>query len=158
MRAAPKAASDSLSDARGRGAPARWPAARRLLEPAEFAAVTSDPESLRAGGRWLSLAGRLAASGRQQAPVRFGLTTSRRQAPRAVDRNGVRRVLRESARRHLVELDSAVGDRSLDIVLRLKSPLRDHASPNWQAWKAQLRCEADFLLQQLAARLRTADR
>jgi len=120
--------------------------------------VTSDPGSLRAGGRWLSLAGRLTASSRQRLPVRFGFTTARRQAPRAVDRNGVRRVLRESARRHLAELDSAAGDRSLDIVLRLKAPVRDHAAPNWRAWKAQLRDEADLLLQQLAARLRVVER
>jgi ribonuclease P protein component len=117
--------------------------------------VTSDPEALRAGGRWLSLAGRIAAPG-QRAPVRFGLTTSRRQAPRAVDRNGVRRVLRESARRHLAELDTAVGDRAIDIVLRLKAPLRDRAALNWRAWKAELRSEADLLLQQLATRLRAA--
>jgi len=157
MRAAPRAASDSPPDARGRGRPARWPKARRLLKPAEFAAVTSDPEALRAGGRWLSLAGRLTAPGRR-APVRFGFTTSRRQAPRAVDRNGVRRVLRESARRHLVELDAAAGDRSIDIVLRLKAPLRDRAAQNWQAWKAELRSEVDLLLQQLATRLRAAGR
>lgn len=157
MHVAPKAASASPPDARGRRTPARWPAARRLLKPAEFAAVISDPGALRIGGRWLSLAGRVIAS-QQAVPVRFGFTTSRRQAPRAVDRNGIRRVLRESARRHLAELDAAAGGLSVDVVLRLKSPPRDRAATSWRNWKAELRSESDLLLQQLAQRLRTADR
>jgi len=153
MRVAPRAASASPPDLAASRPSERLPASRRLRSPAEFVAVTSDPQALRAGRRWLSVAGRVNPAG-GAVPVRFGFTASRRQARRAVDRNTAKRVLREAARHHLVELDAAASSRSVDIVLRLKAPVPERSSLSRAAWKAALRAEADTLLSQLALRLR----
>jgi ribonuclease P protein component len=155
MPAAPKAASDSRPEPAVDGASARLPAARRLRSSAEFIAVTSDPASIRAGRRWLSIAGRIRAADRA-VPVRFGFTASRRHARRAVDRNSARRVLREAARRHAVELDAAVAPGAADIVLRLKAVVPAASALRRTAWKAELRAEADALLELMARRLRQA--
>lgn len=153
MRAVPKAASDSpperaASDPRG-----RLPTERRLRTPAQFVAVTSDPQALRAGRRWISITGRVQDDG-DGVPVRFGFTASRRNARRAVDRNTVKRVLREVARRHIEELDAAAASRSVDIVLRLKAAAPGRAAIAVGAWKQTLRAEAEALLTELARRLR----
>ena len=118
--------------------------------------MTSDPQALRAGRRWLSIAGRVQAGG-GDAPVRFGFTASRRNARRAVDRNAAKRVLREAARRHVAELDAAAGGRSVDVVLRLKAAVPARAELARDAWMAALRGEAEALLAQLARRLRGAE-
>lgn len=115
--------------------------------------MTSDPQALRAGRRWLSIAGRVQAGG-SGVPVRFGFTASRRNARRAVDRNTVRRVLREAARRHIEDLDAAAASRSVDIVLRLKAAVPDRSAIARGAWKQALRAEAEVLLTELARRLR----
>ena len=156
MRAAPRAASASPPESAASNASGRLPTARRLRSPAQFVAVTSDPQALRAGRRWLSIAGRVQADG-GDVPVRFGFTASRRHARRAVDRNTAKRVLREAARRHIDELDSAAASRSVDIVLRLKTAVPDRTALARSAWKEALRAEADALLRQLARRLRGAD-
>ncbi|UCG98801.1 MAG: ribonuclease P protein component [Burkholderiales bacterium] len=156
MRAAPRAASASPPEAAPSSAPARLPPARRLRSPAEFFAVISDPEALRAGRRWLSIAGRVRGDG-GIVPVRFGFTASRRHARRAVDRNTAKRVLREAARRHVEELDAAAAGRAVDIVLRLKAAVPGRAALARGEWKQALRAEADALLAQLAQRLRGAE-
>jgi ribonuclease P protein component len=156
MRAAPRAASASPPEPAAVNAPGRLPAARRLRSPAQFVAVTSDPQALRAGRRWLSIAARVGADG-GDAPVRFGFTASRRHARRAVVRNTAKRVLREAARRHIGELDAVAANRSVDIVLRLKAAAPDRAVLARGAWKEALRAEADSLLTQLARRLRGAE-
>jgi ribonuclease P protein component len=156
MRAAPRAAADSPPDAAADKASGRLPATRRLRSPAQFVAVTSDPQALRAGRRWLSIAGRVRPD-RGEVPVRFGFTASRRHARRAVDRNTAKRVLREAARRHLEDLDAAAAARSVDIVLRLKAAVPDAAQLSRSAWKAALRAEADALLAQLVRRLRRTE-
>lgn len=154
MRAAPRAASASPPEPAAVNAPGRLPAARRLRSPAQFVAVTSDPQALRAGRRWLSIAARVGADG-GDAPVRFGFTASRRHARRAVVRNSAKRVLREAARRHIGALDAAVAaHRSVDIVLRLKAAAPERTVLARDAWKEALRAEADSLLTQLAQRLR----
>jgi ribonuclease P protein component len=155
MRGAPRAAIGSPPDRVGRTASRRWPADRRLRSPAQFAAVTSDPQALRAGRRWLAVAGRAGPRAAGGPPTRFGFTASRRQARRAVDRNAVKRVLREAARSLLPELDAAAADRTVDIVLRLKSPLPAAGALPRRAWKAALRAEAESLLAELAQRLRS---
>ena len=155
MPAAPKAASASLPEAPAQ-APQRLPAVRRLRSPRQFLAVTSDPQALRAGRRWLSIAGRVQANG-GEVPIRFGFTASRRHARRAVDRNAAKRVLREAARRHMDELDAAADRRSVDIVLRLKAAVPDRAALARRAWKQALRAEADALLADLARRLRAPE-
>jgi ribonuclease P protein component len=153
MPAAPEAASASPPERVLGGARASLPASRRLLKPDEFSAVMSDPKAIRVASRWLSLVAGRAQARTGVVPVRFGFTASKRQAPRAVDRNTVRRILRESARHHLGILDSAAGARSVDVVLRLKAPAREAAGLTRHAWKAALRAEADALLLKLAGRL-----
>ena len=149
----PRAASDSPPERAASDSPGCLPTARRLRTPAQFVAVTSDPQALRAGRRWLSIAGRVQAGG-SGVPVRFGFTASRRNARRAVDRNTVRRVLREAARRHIEDLDAAAASRSVDIVLRLKAAVPDRSAIARGAWKQALRAEAEVLLTELARRLR----
>lgn len=158
MRAGPKAASASASEpATGVAALARFPAARRLLSPRQFVAVTSDPSAWRKARRWLAIACRVdAGDSAGQGQVRFGFTAAKRNARRAVDRNTVKRVLREAAREHLAELDGAAGPRPVDIVLRLKASVPARAALSKIEWKAALRIEADALLAQLARELRRA--
>ena len=156
MRAGPRAASASASEpAIGTAPPARFPALRRLRAPAQFAAVTSDPQSLRAARRWLALAGRVQPwAADRSVPVRFGFTAAKRNARRACDRNSVKRVLREAARARIPDLDAAAGRRAVDVVLRLKAPPPARAALAHDAWKRELRAEADALLDELARQLR----
>jgi len=153
MRGGPRAAGACLSEAADRGASRRWPATRRLLSPAQFAAVTSDPQALRSARRWLALAARRRTE-LGAAPVRFGFAASRRLAPLAVQRNTVKRILREAARHHLATLDAAVAGGAADVVLRLKARVPARGELTLAAWKAALRAEADALLDRLAAELR----
>jgi ribonuclease P protein component len=115
-------------------------------------AVTSDPRAFRASGRWLALVSREQAGVDSEAAVRFGFTAARRHARRAIDRNTVKRVLREAARLRIDELDAAAADRSVDVVLRLRAAAPK--VPACKAWKVALREEADGLLAQLAGQLR----
>lgn len=157
MRAAPRAASASPPERAAANVLERLPASRRLRSPAQFVAVTSDPQALRAGRRWLSIVSRMRADAdadADAAPVRFGFTASRRHARRSIDRNTAKRVLREAARRHIAELDAAAGGRSVDVVLRLKAAAPAAEALSRSDWKAALRSEADALLAQLAQRLR----
>jgi ribonuclease P protein component len=132
----------------------RLPAERRLRSPAQFVAVTSDPQALRAGRRWLAIAGRARTEATGAVPVRFGFTASRRHARRAVDRNAAKRVLREAARRHIEALDAAAAERSVDIVLRLKAVVPGPRALARGIWKTALREEADALLADLAQKLK----
>ncbi len=158
MRAGPRAVSVSASEpAAGAVALARFQKARRLLSPKQFVAVTSDPNAWRRARRWLAIACRVdAGASAGPRPVRFGFTAAKRNARRAIDRNTVKRVLREAARDRLAELDGAAGPRPVDVVLRLRAtvPARDALSRT--EWKAALRTEADNLLMQLARELRRA--
>lgn len=70
-----------------------------------------------------------------------------------MDRNAVKRVLRESARMAAPALDAVVGSQALDIVLRLKAPVPARTVLPAAVFKRQLRAEADDLLAQLASRL-----
>jgi ribonuclease P protein component len=96
------------------------------------------------------MAGRVRTGG-EAVPVRFGFTAARRFARLAVDRNTVKRVLREAARHSLAELDAAAGARQVDIVLRLKAAAPEQGR---RAWKSELRAEAESLFAELVRRLR----
>lgn len=119
-------------------------------------AVTSDPRAFRASRRWLAIAGRVQSGTDRGVPVRFGFTAARRHARRAVDRNTVKRVLREAARLRIVELDRAAADRNVDVVLRLKAAVPAANLQARRSWKALLRDEADALLSELTGRLQGA--
>lgn len=68
----------------------------------------------------------------------------------------VKRVLREAARHAADGLESAAQGRHVAVVLRLKAPLPAVDAAAWRAVKAELRREADVLLQQLLHELRPA--
>jgi ribonuclease P protein component len=157
-----------------------FPRATRLRKPEQFAAAAGERAT------WRAVRHLLAASARVQSMpsdgssvtdklrdsvdssasmprleskpecVRFGFTVARRQAPRAVRRAMVKRVLREAARNALDALRPLAADRSVDIVLRLRSPLPKPGDMSRDELKRSLRTEADSLIAQLARHLRSS--
>jgi hypothetical protein len=100
-------------------------------QEAEATPIPRDPPVSRATSSWqvfLPLAG----------PVRFGYTIGKRNARRAVDRNLIKRVLRESARAARTSLEAGVLAHNascgaapadgVDLVFRLKAPLGESAA------------------------------
>ncbi len=98
--AAPKAAHASpleLSAAAsvpGKGFPRRV----RLTKPGEYQRVFAGAK--RSGDRYFTVLAAPAVADH----ARLGMAVSRRNAPRAVDRNRIKRVVRESFREHLADL------------------------------------------------------
>jgi len=117
-------------------------------------------QGLRAARHWLSMTAAWFPS--EQAAVRFGATVGKRNARRAVDRNLVKRILREAARRAAPQLEAACAQRGLrlDVSFRLKSS-RDRAAEGPRAsltvWRRALREEADALLDRLGRHLAQSD-
>ncbi|MGE5161805.1 MAG: ribonuclease P protein component [Betaproteobacteria bacterium] len=140
----------------------RFGRGRRLRRPSDFAAVLAAPRShgLRAARHWLSMTAAWFPA--EQATVRFGATVGKRNARRAVDRNLVKRVLREAARRAAPRLEAACAQRGLrlDVSFRLKSS-RDRRGEEPRAaltaWRRALRDEADALLDRLGRHLAQLD-
>ena len=148
----------------------------RLHTPGEFAAATGERASWRAARRWLGASALVADTVRcaqtsekqdavndsasrehrqpARAGVRFGFTVGRRQARKAVQRAMVKRVLREAARKAGADLNELARDRSIDVVLRLRTALPERSELGLASLKAALRSEADSLLAQLARHLR----
>lgn len=98
----------------------------------------------------------------EQAAVRFGATVGKRNARRAVDRNLVKRVLREAARRAAPQLEAACAQRGLrlDVSFRLKSSRNRAAEAPFASlalWRRTLREEADSLLDRLGRHLAQPD-
>jgi ribonuclease P protein component len=131
----------------------------RLRRPEEFAAVLAAPrsQSLRAARHWLAMT---AAWFPASAPaVRFGATVGRRQAPRAVDRTLVKRILREASRAAVPAITAVCARRGLraDVTFRLKAARRGTAdAESMRAWRRTLRREADGLLAQFEQHLGAA--
>ena len=97
-----------------------------------FGAVLRSPRKVRGAGAILHVAtGTLRAS-------RLGIALTRRLLPRAVDRNRVKRIVREAFRRH------AAKDAGLDVVIAFRErPDTGRDSP----WPAQLRLLLDQLIE-----------
>lgn len=166
-RVAPRAATASLSEAAVTALGAvphegqfAFPASCRLRRPEEFAAVLAarGPAALRLARRWLAvsvLASDVSAQPAELEPVRFGFTVGKRNARRAVDRNLVKRVLREAARHARPALAEVARARRLTVAVsvRLKAPLvaKGESVPRTQA-RRELRAEADALFADLARR------
>lgn len=119
------------------------------------------PASLRLARRWFAvsvLAVPLGpgGSGTDLEPVRFGFTVGKRNARRAVERNLVKRVLRESARHAFGQVAELARERDLALAvsLRLKAPLvpKGEAIPRGELRRA-LRAECDALLTDLVRHL-----
>ncbi|BAP89926.1 ribonuclease P protein component [Burkholderiales bacterium GJ-E10] len=82
--------------------------------------------------------------------TRFGILVAKRHAQRAVVRNTIRRVLRESARRRAASLDRAASGVPLHVLMRLKAPFPAKGDDRaWQVLKRELRAESDGLLARL---------
>ena len=117
------------------------------------------PQSLRAARHWLSMTAAWSSS--EQPAVRFGVTVGKRNARRAMDRNLVKRILREAGRHAAPALELTCARRGLrlDVAFRLKAA-RDRAGqgqPALTAWRRALRDEADTLLDRLNRHLAQAD-
>lgn len=150
MRVAPSTA--TAADSRG------LPRARRLRRPAEFGAVLSAGRGRwHNAGEWLAMTAVLFAG---PPGARLGITVSKRMARRAIDRNRVKRVIRESFRHRAAAL-SRVGEAAgarIDVAVRLKrvlpAPRGPHAAQAvpLAAWRGALRAEADRLFDALLAR------
>lgn len=130
MRAVPRAASVSLSKEDSSGAMRQFclPRAARLLKPGDFAA-------LRGNSKRISARHFLAEfSATAQPACRLGQAVSRRVSKRAVDRNRIKRLVRESYRHVRGDLPS------VDILLIARSSavqqtnamLREDLAKLWQ--------------------------
>jgi len=178
MHGVPRAASAWPSDPAPPGR-ASWSKSQRLLRASEFASFSGPDVFWRGARRWISMsacmqpepsdAGQVLlrdgpAQARGGGPdlmianVRFGISISRRVARRAVARNMVKRVLREAARGAAARLGAAAAQRPAQVLLRLKAPLPAAHSASWSAVKAELRREADGLLEQFARELERSRR
>lgn len=82
--------------------------------------------------------------------VRYGFTVGKKFAVRSVDRNLVKRLLRESARSNLVVFEKLAEENKvgLDINLRLKSQY-DFPVPSLKSRKQEIRADADLLMKNL---------
>ncbi|MGH6609125.1 MAG: ribonuclease P protein component [Burkholderiaceae bacterium] len=143
---------------------------RRLKTPAEYEAVLHAPRtrSIRAARRWLSMIAAYSkvnssdanSSAGDVGRIRFGITVGKRNAPRAVDRVLIKRIVREACRHQASAFERWAGQASMDaaVTLRLKSPLVDGGQPlAMRQWRRQIRIEADELLQQALSELQHRD-
>ncbi len=87
------------------------------------------------------------------ARVRIGITAGKRMARKAVQRNLVKRILREAARHALPALKAAAGALQVDLGLRLKSAFPSPRELPLAAFKRALRDDADALLLRLIRHL-----
>lgn len=113
---------------------ARFPKRARLLKPAEFSRVFKDP--IRSSDRLFTI---LAVTNTEQALPRLGLAISKKHAKRALDRNRIKRLVRESFR-HQQQLPAA------DFVVMARDATRlassqeifDSLSQHWKRLCAKL--------------------
>ncbi|MFN7572672.1 MAG: ribonuclease P protein component [Betaproteobacteria bacterium] len=127
--------------------------ARRLREPAQFAAAGKGRAALRVAGTWFALAAvAQAPAAAPDAPLRFGWIVPKRYARRAVDRNLVKRILRESARPAAAALDTAAGA-PLDVIVRLRATVPPVAAAARAGLRRAWRADADALFAALTRRL-----
>jgi len=102
----------------------------RFSVPGSFGAVLRSPRKQRIAGTVLHIA---AGSGLS----RLGVALTRRLLPRAVDRNRVKRIVREAFRRH------GVREAGLDLVLAL----RERPELRKAGWPAEVRALLDRALE-----------
>jgi len=81
------------------------------------------------------------------------VTVGKRNARHAVQRNLVKRVLREAMRLAAPGLEGAAVGSAVDIVMRLKAPFPAPAVMTLRLFKQALRAEADVLLGLVRVRL-----
>lgn len=133
------------------------PRVGRLRSKAQFSAIAKarGPNALRAARQWLAASGLVVAAA-SDTPVHLGLVMPKRYARRAVDRNLIKRVVREAIRASLpgwvqacCEATPMAGCVHVIIVVRLKAGLPRVAEVARTQLKKRLRAEADALFGQL---------
>ncbi len=128
------------------------PKDNRLRKPYEFVAVLAarSPKALRLFSDWFEVK---ALTHPASADLRFGFTVGKKFAANSVDRNLVRRILREAARHRACFFSELLlrKNAGLDVSLRLIRKIDDEpALPNTSgALKKVLRTDADALLDKL---------
>jgi ribonuclease P protein component len=184
MRGAPRAASASRSEAQLPQSPRTGTGGggwikgsglgrtQRLRSPDQFAALAGDRAPWRQSLQWIAAAARIESAGPAAGPaadpdeaagdpkckrsiVRFGFTVGRRQARRAVQRNLIKRLMREAARSAGPALAQAARVRGVqvDVVMRLRSALPDPEKMTLATVKRAVRQEADALMARLGNHL-----
>lgn len=103
-----------------------FPRAARLLKPADYRRVFQ--QAKRAQDAYFTILARPNGG----APARLGLAISRKQVRRAVDRNRLKRLTRETFRRHRLDLHG------LDLVVMAKAPAARCGKPELAAALAAL--------------------
>lgn len=113
---------------------AHFPKSARLLKPAEFSQVFKDP--VRSSDRLFTI---LAKRSSVQDQPRLGLAISKKHAKRALDRNRVKRIARESFRHqhNLPAADFVVMARDLTVQAS-NQELFDSLSQHWKRLCAKL--------------------
>lgn len=109
---APRAVLASARELTAESHSKRFPRTARLTRPSEYTRVFAGAKRL--GDRYFTVL----ASPNEQEHARLGLAISRRNAPRAVDRNRIKRLVRESFR---AERDAL---RPVDLVVMAKPGAR----------------------------------
>lgn len=104
----------------------------RLRRPAEFRAVLSTRRAINQGGL------RLAFLANDLGHARLGLAIAKRVLPRAVDRNRLKRLIRESFRHHRALLGG------YDLVVLARQGVREHDNE-------QIRASLDHFWRRLSA-------
>ncbi|HEX7386770.1 MAG TPA: ribonuclease P protein component [Castellaniella sp.] len=117
--------------------PSAFPSAVRLHRPSEYAAALKGRRIAR-GALFVVSSPRSVASG----PARLGLVVPKRQVPLAVNRNAIKRVVREAFRLRRAGLPDG------DWVFRMVSR---PAPGSLTALKRQVRTEVDALLARIAS-------
>jgi len=103
----------------GGGQPSRaFSRDRRLLHAADFRHVFADPE--RSSDRYFTVLARSARKPRSHS--RLGLAIARKQLRRAVDRNRIKRLIREHFRLHVVDGQEVP---ALDYVVMARAAVRE---------------------------------
>ena len=123
-----------VSDKMASNRMAPFPKCARLLKPAEFSQVFKDP--IRSSDRMFTI---LAVRNPEQAIPRLGLAISKKHAKRALDRNRIKRLVRESFRQqhNLPVADMVVMAR--DVTAKASNQeIFDSLSQHWKRLCAKL--------------------
>lgn len=134
------------------------PRTSRIIKSAEFGAVLSSPRQ----SQIRAYTSRFALTAAQNALGRFrlGLTVGKKNAPLSVERNLVKRILRENfrvrSRVFAKEFSSNNPRYGLDVCIRLKAPLKGGVDAGPSALKKNLHSEAAELFAAFSSKLKKA--
>jgi len=127
------------------------PRTSRMLKPGQFGAVLSLPRErqIRCASHWFSL-----VAGEFEDSVKFGLTVGKKNAPLAVQRNLVKRILREAYRVRASSVANAARQANLEglyVSLRLRRSLKEADFAGKRSLKVLLHQDAAALVDKFLA-------